>query len=102
YKTTSVDNPTFTFNPKTNKYIDGHKSPGVTVLAVDNLPAELPRDASGEFGRLIRGYIYQIAAHGAKDITRHIAIPSEIRRAVITQTGKLTKRFTYLKKHLLG
>ncbi|MBU1090444.1 MAG: hypothetical protein KKC42_01185 [Candidatus Omnitrophica bacterium] len=100
YKTTSVDNPTFTFNPKTNKYIDGHKSPGVTVLAVDNLPAELPRDASGEFSSLIRDYIYQIAAHGVTDITRHIAIPAEIRRAVIIQNGKLVKNFAYLKKHL--
>jgi alpha-aminoadipic semialdehyde synthase len=67
---------------------------------VDNLPAELPKDASEEFSSAIRDYVYQVAAHGVKDITHHIAIPAEIRRAVITQNGKLTKNFSYLRKYM--
>ncbi len=96
YKPTSIDNPTFTYNFKKKKFINGYKSEGITVLAVDNLPSELPMDASLEFSHLIRDYVYQIAAHGVKDITNHIAIPCEIRRAVITQNGRLTKDFSYL------
>ncbi len=100
HKTTSPDRPTFTYVPADRKFADGYKSEGVTVLAVDNLPAELPGDASDEFSGLIREYVYQIAAHGVKDIDHHMAIPAEIRRAVITQDGKLTKYSVYLRKYI--
>jgi hypothetical protein len=69
---------------------------------VDNLPAELPRDASDDFSGLIRDYVYQIAAHGINDITNHMAIPAEIRNAVVTQNCRLTKNSTYLRKYISG
>ena len=100
YKTTTREKPTFTYNPAKKRYEDGYQSEGVTVLAVDNLPAELPKDASDDFSSLIRDYVYQIAAHGINDITNHMAIPAEIRQAVVTQGGKLTVNFSYLKKHI--
>lgn len=100
YKTTSPNRPTFTYNYETKKFIDGYASKGVTVLAVDNLPAEMPKDASDDFSGLIRDYVYQIAAHGINDITNHMAIPAEIRKAVVTQDGKLTKNSAYLKKYV--
>ncbi len=100
YKTTSQDNPVFTYDSRKSTFIDGYKWPGITVMAVDNLPSELPRDASGEFSQLARDYVYQIAAHGIKDVTKHTAIPAEIRRAVIAEEGKLTKDYRYLKEFL--
>jgi alpha-aminoadipic semialdehyde synthase len=100
HKATSPDKPAFTYNPRSGKFTDGYKSEGVTVLAVDNLPAELPRDASDDFSGLIRDYVYQIAAHGINDITDHMAIPVEIRNAVVTQDGTLTKKASYLRKFI--
>lgn len=102
YKSTTPDRPTFTYDPETKKYHEGYTSDGVTVFAVDNLPAELPADASDDFSGLIRDYIYQIAAHGINDITNHMAIPAEIRNAVVTQGGKLTRNSGYLKKYISG
>lgn len=98
HKTTTSENPTFTYNPKTDKFADGYKSRGITILAKDSLPAELPRDASVDFSGLVREYVYQIAAHGIKDITNHIALPKEIRQAVIVQNKRLVKPYTYLKR----
>lgn len=98
YKTTSIDNPIFTYDPQKRKFTDGYKSVGVTMLAVDHLPTELPKDASQEFSARIRDYIYQIAAHGARDLIHHIAIPAEIRRAIVTQDGELTKDYKYLSR----
>ena len=100
HKATSRENPVFTYNPAKKKFVDGYKSEGVTVLAVDNLPAELPGDASDDFSGLIRDYVYQIAAHGVTDITGHMAIPAEIRRAVVAQDGKLMKSYSYLRKYI--
>ncbi len=100
YKTTTQDNPVFTYDPKKEMFFDGYEQDGVTVLAVDNLPTELPKDSSEHFSSLVKDYVYQIAAHGARDITKHAAIPREIRQAVITQGGRLTPDFTYLRKYL--
>ncbi|MGD9015419.1 MAG: hypothetical protein PVI33_05300 [Candidatus Omnitrophota bacterium] len=100
YKTTNQNNPLFTYDPKRQSFSDGYKLDGITILASDNLPSELPRDSSQHFSSLVRDYVYQIAAHGVRDITNHTAIPKEIRQAVITQSGRLTPRFNYLKKYL--
>ncbi len=98
YKTTTISNPIFTYDPHNKKFAGGDSPQGIGILAVDNLPAELPKDASREFSGLIRDYVYQIAIHGARDITNHAALPTEIRRAVIIQGGKITRDFKHLKK----
>jgi alpha-aminoadipic semialdehyde synthase len=100
YKTTTPEKATFTYDTVRKKFVDGHKSKGVTILAVDNLPAEMPREASDDFSGLIRDYVYQIAIHGVTDITLHMAIPAEVRNAVVTQDGKLTEKSKYLKKYI--
>jgi len=99
-KTTTPGNPTFVYDPKTRKILDGFAGDGIAVLAVDNLPCEFPKDASREFGAQIRDYVYQIAAHGVADITEHAALPREVREAVITQNGRLSPRYRYMRKYL--
>jgi alpha-aminoadipic semialdehyde synthase len=102
YKATSHTDPTFTYDFKDKRFIDGYDSKGITILSIDNLPSELPRDASIEFSHTIREYVYAIAAHGAVDVADHIALPREIRNAVIMQNGKLTGRYGYLREHFTG
>ncbi|MBN1622483.1 MAG: hypothetical protein JW871_07830 [Endomicrobiales bacterium] len=99
-KATNPETPTFTYSPKNKRFVDGYNSEGITVLAVDNLPAELPLNASIDFSSLIKEYVYQIAEHGVFDITNHTALPKEIRNATILQNGKITKNYEYLKKSL--
>ena len=101
YKAATPGNPVFTYNPGKKKFVDGYKEDGITILAIDNLPAELPWDSSREFGRLIGDYVYQIASRGAKNITKDAVLPGEIRQAVITQGGGLTSGFSYLKRYLV-
>jgi hypothetical protein len=64
-------------------------TPGsITVMAVDNLPCELPRDASAAFGRdLVDDVIPHLV---------HADINGMIDRATITLDGALTERFAYL------
>ena len=90
----------YTYDPDKDVCQDGCESNGVAILAVDNLPAELPRDSSEHFSGLIRDYVYQIAVHGARDITEHAALPVELRNAVITQDGSITDNFRYLEKYI--
>jgi saccharopine dehydrogenase (NAD+, L-lysine-forming) len=60
----------------------------ITVMAVDNLPCELPRSASEEFGRDLIDRI--LPALIIKDVD------GVIKRAKITKDGHLTENFEYL------
>lgn len=99
-RATTPDEPVYTYLPRTDTYEAGCGVDGITILARDNLPAELPADASVEFSRQIRDYVYQIAAHGVVEVTAHAALPAEIRGAVITEGGMLTPAYRRLAKFL--
>lgn len=66
----------------------------VSVMAVDNLPCELPRSASDEFGRdLIDRIIEPLLTNDPDGV---------IERATVTSNGKLTSHFSYLHDYAFG
>lgn len=67
----------------------------VTVMAVDNLPCELPRSASEEFGKDLIDKVLPVLL---KDPDQD----DIIRRATITENGSLTKEFEYLTDYVTG
>jgi saccharopine dehydrogenase (NAD+, L-lysine forming) len=64
----------------------------VTVMAVDNLPCELPRSASEEFGRDLIDRILPALLGEDKE--------SVIARATLTRHGVLTEPFEYLRDYV--
>jgi len=66
----------------------------VTVMAVDNLPGELPRDASDDFGYQLETFVLPNFLNGD---TKKI-----LERAAITDQGKLTERYVYLDTFVNG
>jgi hypothetical protein len=62
----------------------------IDVMAVDNLPNELPCDASQYFGTHFEKHILPEILSGDSDI---------LRRATICENGKLTKKFEYLSDY---
>lgn len=89
-KASTIDNPFYDYNPQTEDLEPAFSSlKNVTVQAVDNLPCELPKDASLDFGRnLIDKVFPSLFGHDAEGI---------IERASITKDGKLTPKFSYLQ-----
>ncbi|MFH1645642.1 MAG: hypothetical protein ABIB11_04395 [Candidatus Omnitrophota bacterium] len=100
YKTTTASSPVFTYLPSMDRYIDSIAGEGVTILAVDNLPAELPRDSSRAFSRLIKEYTHSIARTAVKDMSCYELLPLEVRKAVVIENGSLTPAFNYLDKYI--
>jgi alpha-aminoadipic semialdehyde synthase len=96
-KATTSSEPAFVYDPVTKKISNDMSHNGIAVMAIDNLPCEFPKESSDEFAEQVREYVYQIAVHGITDITNHHALSTVIRNAVVTQNGKLTHRFKYLK-----
>jgi len=100
-KTTSPDNPVFVYNPLTDTIKDGYEGEGIVVMAVDNLPCELPKESSESFSEILSRFVPQImnADFSALDFET-IALPVEIKNAVILYRGKLTPAYQYINKYL--
>jgi alpha-aminoadipic semialdehyde synthase len=96
-RVTSSSEPAFVYDPVSRKISNDLSDSGIAVMAVDNLPCEFPKESSMEFAGKVRDFVYQIAAHGITDVTNHHALSVVIRNAVVTQNGRLTQRFKYLK-----
>ena len=64
----------------------------IMVMAVDNLPCELPKDASEGFGEMFMEHVIPAFFNGDKD--------GILQRAKMTENGKLTPRFAYLQDYV--
>jgi saccharopine dehydrogenase (NAD+, L-lysine forming) len=99
-KATSPDTPVFVYNPKTDDIKDGCKGKGIAIMAVDNLPCELPRDSSRSFSEILWHFVPSIASTDYSVIFDQLKLPIEIKRAVILHNGQLTPQYTYINKYL--
>ena len=89
-RSTSIAKPYYSINTISMKEIElGNK--GIAVMAVDNLPSELPREASEEFGNSVISEIlpYLIDEDDGR-----------IDRATTASNGKFCKNFDYLNNFI--
>ncbi len=99
-KATEPDNPTYVYNPDMDKIIDGYEGKGVADLAIDNLPAELPKNSSKEFSKSLKPFVPAIANADYNSSLERSNLPEEIKQAVIVYNGELTEKYKYLKEFL--
>jgi alanine dehydrogenase len=99
-KSTQPDNPTFVYDPETGATRDGFDGLGIAVMAVDNLPCELPRDASDQFSAALREFVPAIVRADYKRSFKSLALPPEVKKAVICHQGALTPDYRYLEEFL--
>lgn len=93
-RASTITGPFYGYDPVTEKEGDPFDPGNITVMAVDNLPGELPRDSSEDFGHMLMGKVMPaLAGNDSEGI---------IKRAVITEHGKLTPAFAYLKDYVEG
>ena len=99
-KTTDPANPSFIYNPLTDQTRDGFGGTGIANIAIDNLPAELPRDSSQAFSSALWAMIPEILESDWKTPFEKCPLPPEIKNAIIVYDGELTPAFQYLKEYL--
>jgi alanine dehydrogenase len=88
----TITNPFYGYDPHSQKEIDFQYEKSIGVMAVDNLPCELPKDASTEFGKMFIDHVLEpLTGNDPENI---------IYRASETLNGKLTPQFEYLKDYL--
>ena len=89
----TIDDPVYGIDKITYKKTAPYLPGSVDVMAVGNLPNELPREASEHFGNQLLKYIFE-------DLVT-ISSPV-IERATMVKPGKLTPRFEYLTDYAEG
>ena len=92
-RSSTIAEPAFDYDPTTGALEPAYSRPAnITEMAVDNLPCELPRNASRDFGRqLIDMVLPHLLANDAEDV---------IARATITKGGQLTECYQYLADYV--
>ncbi len=97
---TDPGHPIYVYDPLTGKTQEGHQGRGVVVLAVDNLPCELPRESSAHFSKTLLTFVPAIARADYSVPFDQSDLPPIIKRAVIVWQGQLTPAYRYLQEYL--
>lgn len=89
----TIADPLYGYNPNGESEGDFMHPDNIGVMAVDNLPCELPRDASEDFGKEMLNHVLPALLNQDNE--------GIIERATETNLeGKLTKEFKYLESWL--
>ena len=93
-RSSTIAEPIYGYLPEEHKEVEVFHPAAIVVMAVDNLPCELPKDASEGFGEMFLGQVFPAFFNNDKD--------GILNRAKITENGKLTARFSYLQDYVDG
>lgn len=91
----TIADPIYGVDKQSGKEADAYSDNSITVMAVDNLPCEIPMDASIGFSEMMSERIIPSFMNGDKDGILE-------RGAMTTTDGKLTERFSFLQDYVIG
>src|SRR6186713_1348856 len=89
----SIEDPVYGVDKATIKKTAPYLPGSIDIMAVGNLPNELPRDASRYFGEQLIKYVLDDLVKGGSQI---------IERATMTKDGRLTELYSYLEDYAAG
>ena len=90
----TIADPIYGYDPETESEVNFKDNNAIAVMAVDNLPCELPKDASIGFGELFLQSVIPAFFNNDED--------GVLARAKMTSNKKLTDRYSYLQDFLEG
>ena len=93
-RASTIADPIYGYDPETSAEVAYTTPNAITVMAVDNLPCELPKDASDGFGDLFLTHVIPAFFNGDKD--------GILARASMTNEQQLTPRYEYLQRYVDG
>jgi alanine dehydrogenase len=91
-KSSTILDPIYGYDPISEQEVSFNQNNSIAVMAVSNLPCELPRDASEDFGNDLS---YKVLPYLINDIKNII-----ISNATICTEGELTTKFEYLRNYI--
>ena len=89
----TIADPVYGYDPSAETECAYDAPEGITVMAVDNLPCELPRDASHGFGKEMMAHVIPLLVGGDRDDMLTNATET-------TLEGGLSPKFAYLQDYI--
>ena len=90
---TTIEDPVFGYDPESGTETEPHREGCIDMMTIDNLPSELPRDASESFGK-------QFIQHVLSEFLK--ADSDMLKRATVATDGQLGPHFGYLRDYVEG
>lgn len=97
---TEPGDPCFVYDPATGEAPSGFEGPGLAVMAVGNLPAELPREASDTFSAALYPFVSDMFKADLSAPFDKVSLPGPIKRSTILWNGEFTPEFEYMREYL--
>lgn len=85
----TIADPFYGYDPISEQEVPFGTKDSIAVMAVDNLPCELPRDASNDFGEMFTKFVFPAFLNGDEKTI--------LKRATIAENGAITHEFAYLR-----
>ncbi|XP_034033206.1 alpha-aminoadipic semialdehyde synthase, mitochondrial isoform X2 [Thalassophryne amazonica] len=95
---TTIDKPFCMYDADQHIDHDSVEGNGILMCSIDNLPAQLPIEATEYFGDRLFPYMWEMLSSDATRPLEEEDFSSQVRDAVITSNGKLTPKFEYIEK----
>jgi alpha-aminoadipic semialdehyde synthase len=97
---TEPGDPVYVYDPATREATSGFAGPGLAVMAVSNLPCELPREASETFSEALLPFVPALARADLGGELERAGLPDPIRRSVILWRGDFAPEFSHMSEFL--
>jgi len=95
---THSGDPVYIYDPNTGEARSGVEGEGLAVLAVGNLPCELPRESSETFSDVLRPFIPALARMDLEGPLEKAGLPEELSRSVILWRGEFSPGCQHLRE----
>jgi alanine dehydrogenase len=93
-RASTIEDPIYGYNRYSAEEAEPYAEDSITIMAVDNLPCEVPKDASEGFGNDLMEKIVPLFLKDDPD--------DILGRATIAENGQLTEHFSYLQDYVDG
>ncbi|XP_029953110.1 alpha-aminoadipic semialdehyde synthase, mitochondrial [Salarias fasciatus] len=95
---TTIDKPFCMYDADQHIDHDSVEGNGILMCSIDNLPAQLPIEATEYFGDRLFPYVWEMLPSDATRPLEEEEFTPQVRDAVITSNGVLTPKFEYIEK----
>ncbi|GAB6020684.1 hypothetical protein CHUAL_003353 [Chamberlinius hualienensis] len=94
---TTIDNPFCLYDAEQHQNTESFAGPGVLVCSIDNMPTQLPLEATEYFGEQLLPHINDMIQSDATKSLEENNFSPTVHGAIITSNGKLTPNFEYIQ-----
>lgn len=96
-RATDQDQPVYVYDPVTDTAVPGFEGNGPVVMAVDNLPAEMPLESSVFFSQTLKPFLPALGAADFAGTFEACDLPEPIKRAVVLFKGEFPPSYRYMQ-----